>query len=120
MARTAIPVTNISGPRGSVTITPATSYTAADATNDHEFTHTGGLLDLYVENNSGSVMNVSIKAVAGANTKQMAEDKDVALNDGQRLRARIAYNDGYVTSTGTVEIDIDQDTGSYLAVFKVT
>lgn len=120
MPRVAIPVVSLSGPRASQVGVPGTIYTAADATEDHEFTHPGGVVELYVQNGSGLSMSVVVKAVASTATQQMAEDKTETVAIGAEARIRIGYGDGYVTATGTVEIDIDQDTSSYLGVYKVT
>lgn len=119
MARSTITVRSLTTPRGGLEATPATHYDAADKDNDHEFVHSGGVILLYVENGSGATMNVIVNAVAGVSTKQMAEDYTVAVDNGNRLWIPIAYDDGYVNSSGKVDIDIDQDTSSYLAAFKI-
>jgi hypothetical protein len=120
MARSAITVNSLTGPRAALEATPASNYDAADAANDHEFAHPGGIVFLHVINRSGATMNIVVNAVAGAQTKQMAEDKTEAIDNGNDWWMRIAYDDGYVASDGNVDIDIDQDTSSYLTVFKVT
>jgi hypothetical protein len=119
MARSAITVRNITTPRGGLNADPATHYDAADATNEHEFTHPGGTVLLYIENGSGATMNIVVTAVADVQTKQMAEDYTAAILNGDRLWLPIKYDDGYIASDGNVDIDIDQDTSSYLAVFKI-
>jgi hypothetical protein len=113
-------VRTISVPRSGLNADPTTHYDAADAANNHEFAHPGGTVLLYVENNSGSTMNVTVNAVATASTKQMAEDLTAAVLNGDRWWQPIAYDAGYIASDGNVDIDIDQDTSSYLAVFKIT
>ena len=118
MARSAITVRELSSPRAGLYGSTATLADAADATNDHEFVHPGGVAMLHVYNGSGATMNVTIKAVAATSTKQNAEDYTVALADNSMYWLPIAYDDGYITDTGTVEIDIDQDTSSHLMVFK--
>jgi len=120
MARSEITVREITSPRNGLNATPATHYDAADASNDHTFTHPGGLCFLYIENNSGSSMVVGITAVATPATKQMAQDLPYTIADGGRLWLPIRYEDGFTSSAGAVEIDIDQDTTSYLAVFKIS
>lgn len=119
MARSAITVRSLTTPRGGLNADPATHYDAADAANDHEFVHPGGTVLLYVENGSGSPMNVVVNAVASVSTRLMAEDYTATVATGDRLWLPIRYDDGYMTSTGTVEIDVDQSASSWLAVFKI-
>jgi len=118
--RSEITVRELSGPRAELTADPSTHYDAADAANEHEFVHPGGIVLLGIFNRSGSTMNVTITAVASNETKQMAEDWPDAIPDGDDGWYRIKHDDGYVNSDGKVEIDIDQDATSYLVVFKIS
>lgn len=120
MARSEITVLEAQSPRSAASGVTSTIYDLADATNNHEFTHPGGLVILHVINSSGLTMNIVITAVAGDQTKQMADDYTLALPTGQQFWFPIAYGDGFVNSSGKVEIDIDQAGPSRLGVIKQT
>ena len=119
MARSPITVRTLTSPRSGLNGVYAAYYDTADATNDHEFTHPGGVVVLNILNFSGATMNVVVPAVASLGTRQAAEDYTATILDGDHLWLPIGYNDGYVNSSGKVDVDIDQDTSSWLGVLKL-
>lgn len=118
MARSTITVQTLAAYGASI-LDHTTNRDAADATNDHQFTHPGGDVLLIVENGSGSTMAVEIKAVSGPGTFGMAEDGGGSVATGKTAYFSIP-DYGFNQGSNVVHIDIDQDTSSYLSIVKIT
>lgn len=120
MAPTTLTVQTLNGPRASYNAAVGSIYSTPDTVNGNDFVHPGGIVEIRFQNASGSTMNISVTAVAGSQTKQMAENKTLAILNGSHAGIRVAYDDGYVNSSGKVAFTIDQSSSSYVGVFRIT
>lgn len=118
MARSAITVQTCAAYGGSVA-NASDNRDAADATNDHQFTHPGGTVLLQIDNGSGGDLIALIKGVASPATFNRAVDVSVTTSTGKSSVVAIPEW-GFDQGNGVVHIDIDADTSSYLSVYALT
>jgi hypothetical protein len=112
MARTAIPVEDI------ILGGLVASYTTGDATNDHEFRNDRGDLILHVVNGGGSACVVDIITPFTRAGLALDDAGGSVANATDRFFGPFdpaVFN----TSTGLVEVDIDQDASVTLAVLRL-
>lgn len=118
MARTNIPVTAHSR-FGQVTAATSGVRVAADATNEHVITHPGWgrPLFLVVENGSGGTITFTITAPAQPRTGNYARVLTCAVTGTVGV---ISVPPEYCQGDGTLQLDLDTDTSSYVSAFTIS
>lgn len=114
MPRTALTVQSTS--RDGLTAT----YSAGDATNDHEFDNSGQNVVLHVKNGGGSGITVTIVTPGTVDGLAIA-DKAVSVGAGVEMFIGPFNNSQYGSGTNSrsVYFDLDTDTSVTLAALKL-
>lgn len=92
---------------------------AADATNDHSFTNTGGDVFLYIENGGTGACNVTMltpQTITSANLT--VEDRVYTIGAGADLFLGPFPTSTYNQTDGKVYFDLDVDTSVTIAVVQ--
>jgi len=116
MARTAITVQTIpayGNPLEDI------SWTAADATNDHQFVNDGRSL-LLIKNGHTSPITTTVVGVANIRTYNAAPSIDIATTNAKESIAGPFPTDAFNQAGGIVHIDLTADTNLELAVVSIT
>ena len=116
MARTAIPVQTTNPYGGKI---EDISYTAGDATNDHEFAHPGGDVLVLIKNGSGGSIDTTLVGVASAKTFNRATDVTISTGAGEESVV-VVPSSGFDQGSGVVHLDLTTDTSMEFAVVKPT